>query len=105
MWKIWKLQKEEEDALEKFKRMTIQLDTKQALELEIEHLVGRLQVMECTSVVEGSGSVEIVEKLKRELEEKIEELNDAENMNQALIVKESEASDEMREAVDFLLKV
>lgn len=105
MMKIWNLQKEEEAALEKFTSLTIQLETKQELELEIEHLVGKLQVMECTSVVEGSGSGETVEKMKQELKDKIQELKDADDMNQALIITESKASDEMREAGDFLIKV
>ncbi|KAK3140693.1 hypothetical protein QOZ80_5AG0404420 [Eleusine coracana subsp. coracana] len=99
-----KQQIEEEAALEKFKRLTIQLDTKQTLELEIEHLAGKLHVMECTSVGEDSGSGETVQKLKKELEEKIEELNNADSMNQALIVQESKASDETREARDVMIK-
>ncbi|GJN36014.1 hypothetical protein PR202_gb24837 [Eleusine coracana subsp. coracana] len=99
-----KQQIEEEAALEKFKRLTIQLDTKQTLELEIEHLAGKLHVMECTSVVEDSRSGETVKELKKELEEKIEELNDADSMNQALIIQESKASDEMREARDVMIK-
>ncbi|TVU17629.1 hypothetical protein EJB05_33677 [Eragrostis curvula] len=99
-----KQQIEEEDALEKFKRLTIQLDTKQTLELEIKHLMGKLQMMECTSAVEGSVSGEKIATLKKKLEDKIDELNDAENDNHALIITEKKASDEIREAADFMVQ-
>jgi hypothetical protein len=88
-----------------FKRSTIQLDTRQKLELEIEHLMGKIHVMECTPVVEGSGSGETVEELKKDLKGKIEDLNIVEDMNQHLINKDKKASDEMREAGDFMINV
>ncbi|TVU17619.1 hypothetical protein EJB05_33667 [Eragrostis curvula] len=95
---------EEEDALEKFKRLTIQLDTKQSLELEIEHLMGKLQVMESTPAGEATGSGKKIDEVKDELNEKIGELSDMESFNQNLIIKDSKTSDELREAGEVMIQ-
>ena len=81
------------------------MEMKQKLELEIKHLSGKLQVMELKPGDEDPESRVKIDKLKEELNEKIEELKDAESWNQVLISRESKISDELREAREALINV
>ncbi|KAJ6768033.1 PROTEIN INVOLVED IN DE NOVO 2-RELATED [Salix koriyanagi] len=75
-----------------------QLDTKQALELEIERLRGALNVMKH---MEDDGDVEVLRKMDaiiKKLIEKEGELNDLDALNQTLIVRERKSNDELQEA-------
>ncbi|OEL31684.1 Factor of DNA methylation 1 [Dichanthelium oligosanthes] len=102
--KILERQKREKEAvLEKLLRLSIQSEKKLNLELDIKHLMGKLQVMELKPGDEDSESSKTIDELKEELNEKITELNDAESFNQTLIAKESKNSDELREAREVLI--
>jgi hypothetical protein len=81
------------------------LEKKQKLELEINHLSGKLHVMELKPGDEDPESREKIDKLKEELNEKIDELKYAENYNQDLISRERKSSDELREAREVLINV
>ncbi|KAG6665792.1 protein INVOLVED IN DE NOVO 2-like [Carya illinoinensis] len=75
-----------------------QLDAKQALELEIEQLRGTLNVMKH---MVDDGDVDVlknVETILKQLREKEGELEDLEDLNQALIVKERKSNDELQGA-------
>ena len=102
---MWKLQRETKTILDDFLRLNTQLEMKQKLELEIKHLSGKLQVMELKPGDEDPESRVKIEKLKEELNQKIEELKDAESWNQVLISRESKISDELREAREPLINV
>ena len=102
---MWKLQRETKTILDDFLRLNTQLEMKQKLELEIKHLSGKLQVMEPKPGDEDPESRVKIDKLKEELNEKIEELKDAESWNQVLISRESKISDELREAREALINV
>jgi len=102
---MWKLQRETKTMLDDFLRLNTQLEMKQKLELEIKHLSGKLQVMELKPGDEDPESRVKIDKLKEELNEKIEELKDAESWNQVLISRESKISDELREAREPLINV
>jgi len=102
---MWKLQRETKTILDDFLRLNTQLEMKQKLELEIKHLSGKLQVMELKPGDEDPESRVKIDKLKEELNEKIEELKDAESWNQVLISRESKISDELREAREALINV
>lgn len=102
---LWKLQIERKTILDDFLRSNTKLEKKQNLELEINHLRGKLQVMELKSGDEDPESRVKMCKLKEELNEKIEELKYAENYNQDLISRESKISDELREARQELINV
>jgi len=102
---MWKLQRETKTILDDFLRLNTQLEMKQKLELEIKHLSGKLQVMELKPGDEDPESRVKIDKLKEELNEKIEELKDAESWNQVLIGRESKISDELREAREALINV
>jgi len=102
---MWKLQRETKTILDDFLRLNTQLEMKQKLELEIKHLSGKLQVMELKPGDEDPESRVKIDKLKEELNEKIEEMKDAESWNQVLISRESKISDELREAREALINV
>ncbi|CAL4910273.1 unnamed protein product [Urochloa decumbens] len=103
--KIMERQKrEKEDVLEKLTMLSIQSEKKLGLELNINHLIGQLQVMELKPGDEDSESGKRIGELKEELNEKITELNDVEAFNQSLIAKESNNSDELREAREVLIQ-
>ena len=102
---MWKLQRETKTILDDFLRLNTQLEMKQKLELEIKHLSGKLQVMELKPGDEDPESRVKIEKLKEELNQKIEELKDAESWNQVLISRESKISYELREAREALINV
>ncbi|XP_059455893.1 protein INVOLVED IN DE NOVO 2 [Corylus avellana] len=75
-----------------------QLDAKQALELEIEQLRGQLNVMKHMG---DDGDVEVLQKVEailKQLREREGELEDLEDLNQTLIVKERKSNDELQEA-------
>ncbi|XP_068639742.1 protein INVOLVED IN DE NOVO 2-like [Aristolochia californica] len=78
------------------------LDAKQKLELDIEQLKGKLQVMECMGSIDASAETK-VEEMKKELEEKEGELEDVEALNHVLIVKERRSNDELQEARKMLI--
>ncbi|XWS74132.1 hypothetical protein CRYUN_Cryun02cG0189200 [Craigia yunnanensis] len=75
-----------------------QLDTKQALELEIQGLTGALQVMLHMDGDEDAEMKRKMEAIQEELKEKEEELDGVEDLNQALIVKERKSNDELQDA-------
>ena len=73
---MWKLQRETKTILDDFLRLNTQLEMKQKLELEIKHLSGKLQVMDLKPGDEDPESRVKIDKLKEELNEKIEELKE-----------------------------
>ncbi|XP_022755771.1 factor of DNA methylation 4 isoform X2 [Durio zibethinus] len=99
MLKLAEAQKREKEKLHrKIIELEKQLDTKQALELEIQGLRGALQVMQH---MERDGDAEgkrKMEAIQGELQEKEEEMGDLEDLNQALIIKERKSNDELQDA-------
>ncbi|KAK3122744.1 hypothetical protein QOZ80_8AG0617580 [Eleusine coracana subsp. coracana] len=97
-----KQKKEKEAALKKILQLERQLDEKQKLELDIQQLKGKLEVVKH---MEGQG-VDVKkrsEELTAELNEKIEEMEDLETLNQTLIVKDRMANDELQDAKKELI--
>jgi len=97
-------QKEKEDALNKILQLERQVDEKQKLELDIEQLKGKLEVVKH---MEGEG-VDVKkrsEELTAELNERIEEMEDLEALNQTLVVKERMTNDEIQDAKKELITV
>ncbi|GAB4833701.1 hypothetical protein Ancab_031948 [Ancistrocladus abbreviatus] len=93
-----KQQRQKEELHQKIIALEKKLDQKQALELEIERMRGAIQVMqhmEEEGDVENSKKVDVLEK---EMREKLEELENMEALNQALIIKERMSNDELQEA-------
>lgn len=95
---VWKLQREKESALNKILKLEQQLDAKQKLELEIQQLKGKLEVMKHMPGDEDSASKNKINELSEELQEKMDELDAMESLNQTLVIKERKSNIEMQEA-------
>ncbi|KAJ9559508.1 hypothetical protein OSB04_004668 [Centaurea solstitialis] len=96
--------REKEEALKKILDLERQLDAKQKLEMEIEELKGKLQVMKHLGNQDDAAVQEKIKEMDDELKSKMEEMDDVENMNQTLMVKERQSNDELQEARKELIK-
>ncbi|CAM0881838.1 unnamed protein product [Alopecurus aequalis] len=85
-------------ALNKILKLEQQLEAKQTLELEIQQLKGRLEVMRRMPGHEDSESMKKINELSEELQDKMDELDAMESLNQTLVIKESKSNTEMQEA-------
>ncbi|OEL29733.1 Factor of DNA methylation 1 [Dichanthelium oligosanthes] len=94
---VEKQKKEKEDALKKLYNLEMELASKQKLELEIEQLRGKLEVMRHM----GDEDIDLktkLDELLETLEEKNDELEGIDSLNQTLIIKERRTNDELEEA-------
>ena len=98
-------QREKEEALNKILQLKKQLDAKQKLEMEIEELKGKLQVMKHLGDEDDAAVQKKMKEMNDELQEKIENLDSMESMNQTLIVKERQSNDELQQARKALIEV
>lgn len=90
--------KEKEVALNKILNLEKQLDAKQKLELEIQQLKGKLNVMKYMGGEDDTGVKKKMEEMSEELQDKIEEMEGLEALNQTLVVKERMSNDELQDA-------
>lgn len=98
------LQRKKEETLNKILQLEKELDSKQKLQMEIQELKGKLKVMKH----EDEDDEDIKKKMKEmkeQLEYKCSELQDLEETNSALMVKERQSNDEILEAREFLTTV
>lgn len=98
-------QREKEEALNKILQLEKQLDAKQKLEMEIEELKGKLEVMKHLGDEDDEAVQKKMKEMKKELEDKVESLEDLESLNQTLIAKERQSNDELQEARKALIAV
>lgn len=104
------LQKEKEELHEKIHELQRELDAKQTLKLEIEHLRGALQVRTALQVAKHTGEADMEEKkkldeIKTDLREKEEELEAMEELQRTLLLKERETNDELQDGRKILISV
>ncbi|KAF5957196.1 hypothetical protein HYC85_004421 [Camellia sinensis] len=90
--------KEKQEALHKILQLERKLDAKQKLEMEIEELKGKLQVMKHLGDEDDAAVQKKIKEMNEELELKVEEMGSLEDLNQTLIVKERQSNDELQEA-------
>lgn len=90
--------REKEEALKKILELERQLDAKQKLEMEIEELKGKLQVMKHLGDEDDAAVQEKIKEMNEELKEKMEEMDSVESLNQTLVVKERQSNDELQQA-------
>ncbi|QCE01232.1 hypothetical protein DEO72_LG7g2527 [Vigna unguiculata] len=99
---IWKLaadqKRQKEHLRHKIIRLEKQLEVKQKLELEIQQLKGKLNVMQYIEEDEDSEVLNKVDALHKHLREKEQSLRDLDALNQTLIIKERQSNDELQEA-------
>lgn len=80
------------------------LNAKHQLELEIEQLRGQLEVQMHMEGVDNSSGKKI-EEMKVELKEKEESMEELEDLNRTLIIKERKSKDELLAARQRLIAV
>lgn len=100
------MQRQKQELHNKIISLREQLEKRQAIELEIEQLKGKLNVTKQMAM--GDDDLEIlgkVEEIHRELREKEGEFDHVESMNQALIINERKCNDELQEARKELIQV
>ncbi|CAN8293191.1 unnamed protein product [Cochlearia groenlandica] len=90
--------RQKEEALTKILRLESQLDTKQTLEMEIQELKGKLQVMKHLGDDDDEAVKQKMKEMNDELEDKKSELEDVEQMNSTLMTKERQSNDEIQAA-------
>ncbi|KAF3330741.1 paramyosin, long form-like protein [Carex littledalei] len=108
VWKLVKEHKKEKEAhMKRILQLEQQLHTKQKLELEIHQLKVQLEEIEVMKNVgreDDPAWIEKFESMQEELKDKIEEMEEMESLNQALIIRESRSNEELEDARDELLK-
>lgn len=90
--------KQKEDLHKRILQLQNQLEAKQQLELEIEQLRGKLNVMKH---VGDEGDMEVIQKVDamlKDLREKEENLEEVESLNQTLVVTERMSNEELQDA-------
>ncbi|CAF1926003.1 unnamed protein product [Brassica napus] len=90
--------RQKEEALSKILQLETQLDTKQTLEMEIQELKGKLQVMKHLGDDDDEAVKQKMKEMNDELEDKKSELEGLEQMNSALMTKERQSNDEIQAA-------
>ncbi|KAL3511962.1 hypothetical protein ACH5RR_024679 [Cinchona calisaya] len=88
--------REKEEALKKILELERDLNAKQKLEMEIEELKGKLEVMK--HLGDDVAVQNKIKEMNEELNEKIEEMNSVEHLYQTLVTKERQNNDELQEA-------
>ncbi|XP_074284159.1 factor of DNA methylation 1-like [Silene latifolia] len=95
--------REKEEALKKILQLEKELDARQKLQLEIEELRGKLEVMRHLGDDDDDAIQRKMKELTDELEVKIDDMNHLESMNQTLVTKERQSNDELQEARKVLI--
>ncbi|XBI13184.1 hypothetical protein VPH35_139947 [Triticum aestivum] len=94
---VEKYEKDKEDALNTTLQLEKQLDEKHRLQLDIQQLRGKLEVVKHMEG-EGVGVKKRTEELNKDLQDRIDATGDLEELNQALIIKERMTNDELQDA-------
>ncbi|XP_011073344.1 factor of DNA methylation 1 [Sesamum indicum] len=97
-------QREKEEALKKVLELERNLDEKQKLELEIEELKGKLEVMKHMGGDDDGVIQQKIDKMNQQLAEKKDDLEGLEDLNQQLLAKERQSNDELQEARKELIE-
>jgi hypothetical protein len=90
------LQAETDAALKNLKELEIKLASKHKLELEVEQLKGKLEVMKHMGV--GEDTELEIENMRKALGKKDAEMDAIDSLNQTLIIKQRRTNDELEDA-------
>uniref|UniRef100_A0A803MFU3 XH/XS domain-containing protein n=2 Tax=Chenopodium quinoa TaxID=63459 RepID=A0A803MFU3_CHEQI len=95
--------REKEEALKKILQLEKELDARQKLQLEIEELKGKLEVMKHLGDDDDAAVQRKMKEMREELDQKIDDMNHLEDMNQTLVIKQRQSNDELQEARNVLI--
>ncbi|VFQ79944.1 unnamed protein product [Cuscuta campestris] len=96
--------REKDEALQKILKLEKDIDAKQKLEMEIEDLNGKLEVMKHMGGENDDAVKEKIKEMIEQLNSKKEEMQDLDEMNSALLKRERESNDELQEARKALIQ-
>ncbi|CAH9104711.1 unnamed protein product [Cuscuta europaea] len=96
--------REKDEALQKILKLEKDIDAKQKLEMEIEDLNGKLEVMKHMGGEDDAAVQAKIKEMNEQLESKREEMQDLDEMNSALLKRERQSNDELQEARKALLQ-
>lgn len=99
------MQREKEAALKRVLELERNLAEKQKLEMEIEELKGKLEVMKHMGGEDDAAVQKKIREMNEQLEEKIEEMDGLEDLNKQLLTKERSSNDELQKARKELIEV
>jgi hypothetical protein len=99
------IQRQKEQFHAKIIQLEKQLNVKQKLELEIQQLKGKLNVMKHMEDEGDFDVLDMMDALHLDLREKEQSLRDMDALNQTLIIKERKSNDELQEARKELISV
>uniref|UniRef100_A0A0D9VW23 Factor of DNA methylation 1-5/IDN2 domain-containing protein n=1 Tax=Leersia perrieri TaxID=77586 RepID=A0A0D9VW23_9ORYZ len=100
---VEKHKQEKEDALRKQVEMEKRLNSEHKLELEIEQLRGKVEVMMRMGSEDDTTLKKELDELRAKLEDKDDDMESMESLNQTLIIKERRTNDELKEAKKALM--
>ncbi|KAF8094521.1 hypothetical protein N665_0360s0025 [Sinapis alba] len=95
--------RQKEEAMSKILELETQLDTKQTLEMEIQELKGKLQVMKHLGDADDEAVKQKMKEMNDELEDKKSDLEELEQMNSDLMTKERQSNFEIQAARKTLI--
>ncbi|CAH2067945.1 unnamed protein product [Thlaspi arvense] len=95
--------RKKEETLNKILQLEKELNSKQKLQMEIQELKGKLQVMRRVEDEDDEDIKKEMKDMNEKLEEKCSELEDLEDTNSALMIKQRQGNDEIQEAREELL--
>ncbi|KAK4846197.1 hypothetical protein QYF36_014247 [Acer negundo] len=96
--------REKAEALRKIIKLTEELDARQKLEMEIADLKGTLQVMKHLEKADDAAVQKKMEEMNDKLKEKMEDLENLDDLNNTLITKERQSNDELQDARKELIQ-
>ncbi|KAL6563166.1 hypothetical protein OROHE_005753 [Orobanche hederae] len=95
--------REKEVALKKVLELERRLDEKQKLEMEIEELKGKLEVMKHMGDDDDGAVQKKIDQMNELLHEKKDDLDGLEDLNKQLLIKERQSNEELQEARKVLI--
>ncbi|TVU46254.1 hypothetical protein EJB05_05779, partial [Eragrostis curvula] len=99
-----KIQEETDETLKMLTAYQMQLDAKHKLELEVEKLTGKLEILKFRGDHEDMKLQKEIEDVSEELAEKDAELESIDDLNQVLISNEGRTSEELEEAKKEMIR-
>ncbi|XP_051136179.1 factor of DNA methylation 1-like [Andrographis paniculata] len=96
--------REKAEALQRVLELERNLGEKQKLEMEIQDIKGKLDVLKHMGGDDDDAVQQKVDKMKEQLKNKVDELEDLEELHNQLFTKERESNDELQEARQALIE-
>ncbi|KAF4353746.1 hypothetical protein F8388_024315 [Cannabis sativa] len=101
---VEELKRDEENALNKIHQLEKELVAKQRLEIEIKELRGKLEVMKHLKDEDDESIQKKMKEMNDELHENVDDLDGLKILNQTLLTRERQTSNELQDAREALIE-